>query len=185
MDKVLLKYTEYDQPHESQTNNDIVETIHRFGDFILRYQHSAIYGQEYFWVLANYIAWKLTNVVLQLQKELSCLFLEVKYLSEEAVNLLVSVSTEIYTFITIKPLMYHILRLSLSLPWWQNKMTSLPTRKGLAGPDSPDLDETYLGDDSSPRLENDGGDYHSLSLLHQQRNQLNQLQIPASLQNFR
>ena len=35
MDKVLLKYTEYDQPHESQTNNDIVETIHRFGDFIL------------------------------------------------------------------------------------------------------------------------------------------------------
>ena len=29
MDKVLLKYTEYDQPHESQTNNDIVETIHR------------------------------------------------------------------------------------------------------------------------------------------------------------
>ena len=28
MDKVLLKYTEYDQPHESQTNNDIVETIH-------------------------------------------------------------------------------------------------------------------------------------------------------------
>ena len=35
MDKVLLKYTEYDQPHESQTNNDIVETIHRFDDFIL------------------------------------------------------------------------------------------------------------------------------------------------------
>ena len=64
-------------------------------------------------------------------------------------------------------------------------MTQL--RKGLAGPDSPDLDETYLGDDSSPRLENDGGgDYHSLSLLQQQRShQLSQLQIPASLQNFR
>ena len=46
MDKVLLKYTEYDQPHESQTNNDIVETIHRFGDFILRYHHSAIYRQQ-------------------------------------------------------------------------------------------------------------------------------------------
>ena len=27
--KVLLKYTEYDQPHESQTNSDILETIHR------------------------------------------------------------------------------------------------------------------------------------------------------------
>lgn len=31
MDKVLLKYTEYDQPHESQTNKDILETIHRKG----------------------------------------------------------------------------------------------------------------------------------------------------------
>jgi len=31
MDKVLLKYTEYDQPHESQTNKDIVDTIHRKG----------------------------------------------------------------------------------------------------------------------------------------------------------
>ena len=61
----------------------------------------------------------------------------------------------------------------------------ITTRKGLAGPDSPDLDETYLGDDSSPRLENDGGDYHSLSLLQQQRSQLNPLQIPPSLQNFR
>ena len=28
--KVLLKYTEYDQPHESQTNSDILETIHRW-----------------------------------------------------------------------------------------------------------------------------------------------------------
>jgi len=31
MDKVLLKYTEYDQPHESQTNKDILESIHRKG----------------------------------------------------------------------------------------------------------------------------------------------------------
>ena len=30
MDKVLLKYTEYDQPHESQNNSDILETIHRY-----------------------------------------------------------------------------------------------------------------------------------------------------------
>ena len=27
--QVLLKYTEYDQTHESQTNQDILETIHR------------------------------------------------------------------------------------------------------------------------------------------------------------
>ena len=25
MDKILLKYTEYNEPHESRTNNDIVE----------------------------------------------------------------------------------------------------------------------------------------------------------------
>jgi len=31
MDKVLLKYTEYDQPHESQTNKDIMEAISRKG----------------------------------------------------------------------------------------------------------------------------------------------------------
>jgi len=31
MDKVLLKYTEYDQPHESQTNKDIYESIQRKG----------------------------------------------------------------------------------------------------------------------------------------------------------
>jgi len=31
MDKVLLKYTEYDQPHESQTNKDIMEHIARKG----------------------------------------------------------------------------------------------------------------------------------------------------------
>ncbi|CAB4021852.1 myocyte-specific enhancer factor 2A-like isoform X1, partial [Paramuricea clavata] len=27
MDKILLKYTEYNEPHESRTNNDILETI--------------------------------------------------------------------------------------------------------------------------------------------------------------
>ena len=25
MDKILLKYTEYSEPHESRTNNDIIE----------------------------------------------------------------------------------------------------------------------------------------------------------------
>ncbi|CAI4227300.1 unnamed protein product [Auanema sp. JU1783] len=29
MDKVLLKYTEYNEPHESRTNNDIMETLQR------------------------------------------------------------------------------------------------------------------------------------------------------------
>ncbi|NXD70024.1 MEF2B factor, partial [Eolophus roseicapillus] len=31
MDKVLLKYTEYSEPHESRTNNDILETLKRKG----------------------------------------------------------------------------------------------------------------------------------------------------------
>jgi len=31
MDRILLKYTEYDQPHESQTNKDILESINRKG----------------------------------------------------------------------------------------------------------------------------------------------------------
>lgn len=30
MDKVLLKYTEYNEPHESRTNSDIVEVSDRF-----------------------------------------------------------------------------------------------------------------------------------------------------------
>uniref|UniRef100_A0A0K0EKY2 MADS-box domain-containing protein n=1 Tax=Strongyloides stercoralis TaxID=6248 RepID=A0A0K0EKY2_STRER len=29
MDKVLLKYTEYNEPHESRTNNDIMDALHR------------------------------------------------------------------------------------------------------------------------------------------------------------
>lgn len=29
MDQVLLKYTEYNEPHESRTNNDIMEMLHR------------------------------------------------------------------------------------------------------------------------------------------------------------
>ncbi|NP_001135505.1 myocyte-specific enhancer factor 2A [Xenopus tropicalis] len=31
MDKVLLKYTEYNEPHESRTNSDIVETLKKKG----------------------------------------------------------------------------------------------------------------------------------------------------------
>ena len=30
-DCMTVQYTEYDQPHESQTNSDILETIHRKG----------------------------------------------------------------------------------------------------------------------------------------------------------
>lgn len=30
MDKVLLKYTEYNEPHESRTNADIIEVIQIF-----------------------------------------------------------------------------------------------------------------------------------------------------------
>ena len=29
MDKILLKYTEYSEPHESRTNGDIIEVIHQ------------------------------------------------------------------------------------------------------------------------------------------------------------
>jgi len=32
MDKVLLKYTEYNEPHESRTNQDIIEVNMRSGD---------------------------------------------------------------------------------------------------------------------------------------------------------
>uniref|UniRef100_A0A6I8MXA5 Myocyte enhancer factor 2D n=1 Tax=Ornithorhynchus anatinus TaxID=9258 RepID=A0A6I8MXA5_ORNAN len=31
MDKVLLKYTEYNEPHESRTNTDIIETLRKKG----------------------------------------------------------------------------------------------------------------------------------------------------------
>ncbi|XP_057245539.1 myocyte-specific enhancer factor 2B-like, partial [Malurus melanocephalus] len=31
MDRVLLKYTEYSEPHESRTNSDILETLKRKG----------------------------------------------------------------------------------------------------------------------------------------------------------
>lgn len=30
MDRVLLKYTEYSDPHESRTNNDIIEVLFAF-----------------------------------------------------------------------------------------------------------------------------------------------------------
>ena len=104
MDKILLKYTEYDQPHESQTNIDIQETIHRL----------------------------VARIVTQ-----SSLILVI-------------------------------------------------CRKGLTGPESPDLDDSYLGDEreeGSPRLGMEADqDYHNL--INQHRNHLN-LQIPPSLQNFR
>lgn len=36
MDKILLKYTEYNEPHESRTNTDIVEVQ----ELIMRYRHN-------------------------------------------------------------------------------------------------------------------------------------------------
>ena len=59
---------------------------------------------------------------------------------------------------------------------------NLYCRKGLAGPDSPDLDDSYLGDDNDDVPNSQDQDYHSF--INQQRNHLN-LQIPPSLQNFR
>ena len=39
MDKVLLKYTEYNEPHESRTNSDIVE--------VSRHTHTHTYTHTY------------------------------------------------------------------------------------------------------------------------------------------
>ena len=35
MDKVLLKYTEYNEPHESRTNKDIVEVSRPLNEYLL------------------------------------------------------------------------------------------------------------------------------------------------------
>lgn len=42
MDKVLLKYTEYNEPHESRTNSDIVEVI-RFLNLIKFFSFKIIF----------------------------------------------------------------------------------------------------------------------------------------------
>lgn len=42
MDKVLLKYTEYHEPHESRTNNDIVEVKKSTRNTLLDTIHSYI-----------------------------------------------------------------------------------------------------------------------------------------------
>lgn len=44
MDKVLLKYTEYNEPHESRTNSDIVEVS--FYKHILQNIFHAIYTDQ-------------------------------------------------------------------------------------------------------------------------------------------
>lgn len=46
MDKVLLKYTEYNEPHESRTNSDIVEVSHSAVQ--LRWQSPCQYGNPVF-----------------------------------------------------------------------------------------------------------------------------------------
>lgn len=40
MDKVLLKYTEYNEPHESRTNSDIVEESWYYGSPIFPLRHA-------------------------------------------------------------------------------------------------------------------------------------------------
>ena len=52
-------------------------------------------------------------------------------------------------------------------------------RKGLAGPDSPDLDDSYIGDDRDDSSHQGDNDYQNL--INQHRN----FQLPPSLQNFR
>ncbi len=39
MDKVLLKYTEYSEPHESRTNTDILEVELLFQDTTIKHHH--------------------------------------------------------------------------------------------------------------------------------------------------
>nr|XP_057929283.1 myocyte-specific enhancer factor 2B [Doryrhamphus excisus]XP_057929284.1 myocyte-specific enhancer factor 2B [Doryrhamphus excisus]XP_057929285.1 myocyte-specific enhancer factor 2B [Doryrhamphus excisus]XP_057929286.1 myocyte-specific enhancer factor 2B [Doryrhamphus excisus]XP_057929287.1 myocyte-specific enhancer factor 2B [Doryrhamphus excisus]XP_057929288.1 myocyte-specific enhancer factor 2B [Doryrhamphus excisus] len=50
MDKVLLKYTEYSEPHESRTNTDILETLRRKG---LDLDSSELDGEESMQVTAH------------------------------------------------------------------------------------------------------------------------------------
>uniref|UniRef100_A0A3Q3VLE6 MADS-box domain-containing protein n=1 Tax=Mola mola TaxID=94237 RepID=A0A3Q3VLE6_MOLML len=50
MDKVLLKYTEYSEPHESRTNSDILETLRRKG---LGLEGSELDGEESMQVAAD------------------------------------------------------------------------------------------------------------------------------------
>ncbi|ELK02278.1 Myocyte-specific enhancer factor 2A like protein [Pteropus alecto] len=49
MDKVLLKYTEYNEPHESRTNSDIVEPYHliRADEYVtVRQRHKQLHVSD-------------------------------------------------------------------------------------------------------------------------------------------
>ena len=53
MDKVLLKYTEYNEPHESRTNSDIIEVN-------LNKRAAEIYSIHFFWSdFPKYIGYEL------------------------------------------------------------------------------------------------------------------------------
>lgn len=56
MDKVLLKYTEYNEPHESRTNSDIVEVSH--SGVQLRYQSPCQYAIQ-FLLLGSFVLAKI------------------------------------------------------------------------------------------------------------------------------
>lgn len=53
MDKVLLKYTEYNEPHESRTNNDIVEVIFSAINIFLRlnYLYSVLWRRGILFII--------------------------------------------------------------------------------------------------------------------------------------
>ena len=51
MDKVLLKYTEYNEPHESRTNQDIIEVSFVFHcKWIIKFAHNKCFGLQKFQV---------------------------------------------------------------------------------------------------------------------------------------
>lgn len=55
MDKVLLKYTEYNEPHESRTNSDIVE--------VSGFTFSLCHGRKtmYMLMLEKYTVWSMST----------------------------------------------------------------------------------------------------------------------------
>lgn len=51
MDKILLRYTEYNEPHESRTNADIIEVFfsYRIFSFFIQFEHGATYETNLWW----------------------------------------------------------------------------------------------------------------------------------------
>lgn len=60
MDKVLLKYTEYNEPHESRTNSDIVEVSHSSTPYVFFFQFSFIKTLCEHFLFSAFDFWALT-----------------------------------------------------------------------------------------------------------------------------